>query len=67
MTEVHKDITWKRIQEAIEEGNNIGFCINCGEEAFQIEPDAREYECWFCEESSVYGAEEILMQGLYHE
>lgn len=40
---------------------DTGFCMNCGEPAYQVEPDARGYTCEFCEEPMVYGAQEILL------
>lgn len=46
---------------AVEADDNLGFCIACGEEAFGVEPDARNYECEACGESKVFGAEELLM------
>ena len=53
------------ILEAIEEDNNIGFCINCSEEAEGVEPDAREYFCYSCERQTVFRAEELLLMGAY--
>ena len=50
-----------RIVKAVEEDNNMGFCVSCGHDQRGVEPDAREYECEFCGEFKVYGAEEILM------
>jgi len=43
--------------------NYAGFCVRCGDEACQVEPDARGYECEGCEEKGVYGTEELLMMG----
>ena len=40
-----------------------GFCRTCGEEAYGVEPDARNYECESCEANQVFGAEELLMMG----
>ena len=37
-----------------------GFCLACGEETSQVEPDARRYPCESCGERMVFGAEEIL-------
>ena len=54
--------TLEEIKDAIE--NQSGFCVLCGEEADGVEPDARGYDCESCEESAVYGAEEILLMGL---
>jgi hypothetical protein len=43
--------------------NNSGFCVNCGEEHFGIEPDARNYQCDSCEEMQVFGTSELMMMG----
>ncbi len=50
-----------RIISAVEEDDNIGFCRACGAEHYNIEPDARKYECEECGKPQVYGAEELLM------
>ena len=50
--------------EAIKEDDTIGFCINCGEKHYGVEPDARGYKCGSCGERKVYGAEEIILEGL---
>lgn len=42
-----------------------GLCIRCGETAVgTVEPDARKYECEYCDENGVYGAQELLMMGI---
>lgn len=46
----------------IYEGNN-GICLNCGEEAYGVEPDARNYTCDCCEQSQVFGLEELIIEG----
>ena len=38
----------------------MGFCIACGLEHMEIEPDARRYPCESCGEKAVYGAQELL-------
>ncbi len=63
---VHKSITWAVIERAIEEDDCMGFCISCGDEAYGVEPDAREYRCESCGECAVYGAEELLVREDYH-
>lgn len=45
--------------------DNSGWCIECGEEAYGVEPDARGYECEACGKHAVYGAEELLVCGYY--
>jgi len=42
-------------------GDYVGFCVSCGCEHYNVEPDARRYECEDCGKYKVYGAEEILM------
>ena len=48
------------IMRAVESGDYIGFCRNCGAEHYCIEPDARNYECEECGAHEVFGAEELL-------
>jgi hypothetical protein len=61
---MHKSITEERVREAVEREmttlDNPGFCIACGEEASECEPDARRYECEYCGERRVYGAAKLL-------
>jgi len=54
-------LTIDMIIEAVESGEDMGFCIACGAEAYNVEPDARKYECDECGAEKVYGAEELLM------
>ena len=55
------NITIDRILEAVESGEDMGFCLACGDEAYGVEPDARKYECESCGKEKVYGAEELLL------
>lgn len=65
---VHVSVTAERVAEACEREmtslDNPGFCIACGEEADNVEPDARKYQCDFCEVRAVYGAAELAMMML---
>ncbi len=54
-------VTGDQIMEAIESGDHVGFCLNCGAEAYGVEPDARKYECEICGARKVYGAQELLI------
>jgi hypothetical protein len=54
-------ISEARILAAVESGDNIGFCKECGAEADGCEPDARNYRCESCGAMAVYGAEEMLV------
>lgn len=58
---MHKSITLARILDMVEEDDDLGVCLSCGAEAYEVEPDGREYECAECHEMMVYGAEEILI------
>jgi hypothetical protein len=46
--------------------NNEGFCLSCGAEHDGVESDARKYHCTDCNEHKVYGAEELILMGLYY-
>jgi len=64
-TQFMPSISW--VQHACENETNEGFCLACGAEGQAAEPDARRYMCDACGEHKVYGAEELLLMGLYHE
>lgn len=61
MKQLHESITEDRIVEAVSADDCLGICIVCGEEAYGVEPDARNYKCESCGAREVYGAEEILI------
>ena len=44
--------------------NYGGFCIECRDQAYGVEPDARGYRCESCEANAVYGVEELLIRGI---
>ncbi len=62
---LHPSITSERVMDAVERGmsslDNPGFCIECGEEAEGVEPDAERYRCESCGAMNVYGAETLLL------
>ena len=60
-TKLPQNLTLDRVMFAVQEDDNLGFCLRCGEQAYGVEPDAREYACESCEANLVYGAEEILV------
>lgn len=51
-----------KVIAACESGDDIGFCIACGEEAHGVEPDMRRGECESCGEKKVFGAEELIIR-----
>ena len=53
------------LERASETLDNPGFCLNCGEDAEGVEPDARTYRCQSCGKRAVFGAEECLLTGYY--
>jgi len=61
--------TQEQVITAIEDRDigtaNPGFCLACGEESDECEPDARKYKCECCGERAVFGAEEVLLMGAY--
>jgi hypothetical protein len=63
---IHPSITEDVLVDACQrrdgpECDNPGFCIACGEEHYECEPDARNYKCEACGQRQVFGAEEILL------
>jgi len=54
-------ISQRRIVAAIQSGESIGFCTECGAERDGCEPDARNYPCESCGQHAVMGAEELLI------
>lgn len=56
----------EQLTRSIESDSNEGYCLACGEEAYGVEPDARKYNCESCDKPKVYGAEELLMMGLFY-
>jgi hypothetical protein len=61
---MHNSITPERILGAVKssmfDNEHIGFCVACGEEFTNIEPDLREGICKICKQPKVFGAESIL-------
>ena len=51
---------------AVEDDENTGFCLACGDECDGVEPDTRKYICEGCGAPKVYGAQELMLMGLYH-
>lgn len=62
MPESKRLISLAQIVAAVEADDNLGFCVDCGEEAYGVEPDARNYICQYCGKPQVFGAEELLLK-----
>lgn len=60
LTHPHR-ITLDDVLDAIESGDEHGFCLACGCEAF-VEPDARNVQCETCAAFQVFGSDELLMR-----
>lgn len=62
---IHKSITMEKLICAVKDEmfgtSNPGFCIVCGNQQDECEPDARNYECDECGRNQVFGAAELLM------
>lgn len=65
--QVHADITFARLEEAILKNDDSGFCTHCGAETNGVEPDAERYPCEECATNRVYGAEQLLVLELFHQ
>lgn len=56
------------LMDVVEGDNSTGFCLACGEPNHGIEPDMRKGRCEHCGAPKVYGAEQLILMGLfYHE
>ena len=53
------------LNEALELDENRAFCIRCGDTDQTIEPDVERAECECCEQRGLYGAEQLLILGMY--
>ena len=53
--------------EITEGDNSTGFCLACGETVDGVEPDAARYTCPHCDAAKVFGAEDLLVRGLYFD
>lgn len=58
-----KKISLKKLIAAVESDSYIGFCVNCGNDAEGVEPDAEYYKCDVCGLFAVHGAENLLISG----
>lgn len=54
-------ISIEDVMEAVQSGEFVGICKECGHEHDGCEPDARNYKCENCGAMAVYGAEELLI------
>jgi hypothetical protein len=61
----HASITIARVIDAVERENitldNPGFCLICGDETMECEPDACNHTCVSCGTEQVFGAAELLL------
>jgi len=55
-----RKLSLARVMRAVERDDMTGFCVNCGAERGNVEPDAKNYPCEKCGEPAVMGAEEVL-------
>ena len=53
--------------EIIEGDHSTGFCLACGETVDRVEPDAAGYDCPYCGAAKVFGAENLMIRGLYFD
>ena len=57
------DLLFEMIQRRNATLDNPGWCINCGTEQAECEPDAVAYTCDDCGKPKVYGEQELLLRG----
>jgi hypothetical protein len=64
MTTKEKKELQKRVESVVKAGEYTGFCLDCGEEDFECEPDMEGGHCESCGGDRVYGAEQIFLIGV---
>lgn len=62
ITKQQKTEMLERAYEATEEGESIGFCLDCGEGAESCEPDIENGFCESCGSQQVAGVEQFLIR-----
>lgn len=62
MKDFPKGLTIDTVIEAVERDDCVGFCMTCGAECSEVEPDLVRGECSSCDAQDVYGAEEIIIR-----
>ena len=63
--QVDEKVTVSRVEAMLRADDNEGICVLCGADASGVEPDAEAYTCEICNQEGVYGAEQLLLLGLY--
>ena len=56
----------RAIELSVNKQENRGWCLACGSGQRGIEPDAIKLLCDCCGAEKVYGAEELVLMGLYY-
>ena len=56
-------LTESEVEDAMFGSESIGYCTECGELHYGIEPDAHGYKCEKCGAMAVAGVEELLLMG----
>lgn len=46
--------------------DGAGFCLACGDDVSNVEPDMRKGHCPSCGADKVYGGEELALMGLIY-
>lgn len=57
----------RALMEITEGDNATGFCLACGDWVDGVEPDAEREDCPHCGSAKVYGAENLMLRGLYYD
>lgn len=58
-------ISLNQIVDAVEGEAYLGFCVLCGTEHDEVEPDAEHYLCEECGTETVFGAGQIALRIAY--
>ena len=55
------EVTIDQMAEIAVGDDGLGLCLHCGQQAADIQADARKYRCETCGTKAVYGADELAL------
>jgi hypothetical protein len=60
---IRPQLTVEQLEQSQFSLDNPGYCLACGAEYNDCDPDTRKRECEECGERKVYGLEQLVMMG----
>ena len=61
---MHKTITIDRLMKIVYSESSTGICISCGQDQFDLDPNAECETCSNCCENNVHGIERLVSMAM---